>query len=147
MFCCFYLYLIPLSLFFFFLMIRRPPRSTRTDTLFPYTTLFRSDIAEAVIGEMRLEHLGLAVPGENESIGTFGEPQVRLIDGAVGVEQFGNAQRDFGARLAECLQPHPSCELLPEIEHDPAPRGKIGRAPRRERGGECVWMFVEAASL
>src|SRR3546814_4633056 len=31
-----------LSLYFFFLMIRRPPRSTRTDTLFPYTTLFRS---------------------------------------------------------------------------------------------------------
>src|SRR3546814_4528452 len=31
-----------LILFFFFLMIRRPPRSTRTDTLFPYTTLFRS---------------------------------------------------------------------------------------------------------
>src|SRR3546814_17251678 len=30
---------------FFFLMIRRPPRSTRTDTLFPYTTLFRSSIA------------------------------------------------------------------------------------------------------
>src|SRR3546814_4272971 len=27
---------------FFFLMMRRPPRSTRTDTLFPYTTLFRS---------------------------------------------------------------------------------------------------------
>src|SRR3546814_14825578 len=27
---------------FFFLMIRRPPRSTRTDTLFPYRTLFRS---------------------------------------------------------------------------------------------------------
>src|SRR3546814_9528637 len=33
---CFFSYL------FFFLMIRRPPRSTRTDTLFPYTTLFRS---------------------------------------------------------------------------------------------------------
>src|SRR3546814_13147146 len=31
---------------FFFLMIRRPPRSTRTDTLFPYTTLFRA--ADAV---------------------------------------------------------------------------------------------------
>src|SRR3546814_17472219 len=28
--------------FLFFLMIRRPPRSTRTDTFFPYTTLFRS---------------------------------------------------------------------------------------------------------
>src|SRR3546814_15451033 len=31
----------------FFLMIRRPPRSTRTDTLFPYTTLFRSVLAAA----------------------------------------------------------------------------------------------------
>src|SRR3546814_18821551 len=30
---------------FFFLRIRRPPRSTRTDTLFPYTTLFRSEVA------------------------------------------------------------------------------------------------------
>src|SRR3546814_1758730 len=30
------------SLIFLFLMLRRPPRSTRTDTLFPYTTLFRS---------------------------------------------------------------------------------------------------------
>src|SRR3546814_1357564 len=29
-------------MYFFFLMIRRPPRFTRTDTLFPYTTLFRS---------------------------------------------------------------------------------------------------------
>src|SRR3546814_18428164 len=28
---------------YFFLILRRPPRSTRTDTLFPYTTLFRSD--------------------------------------------------------------------------------------------------------
>src|SRR3546814_17762998 len=31
---------------FFFLRIRRPPRSTRTDTLFPYTTLFRSRYGE-----------------------------------------------------------------------------------------------------
>src|SRR3546814_18907850 len=31
----------------FFLMIRRPPRSTRTDTLFPYTTLFRSIVTGA----------------------------------------------------------------------------------------------------
>src|SRR3546814_21059479 len=30
------------SVVIFFLMLRRPPRSTRTDTLFPYTTLFRS---------------------------------------------------------------------------------------------------------
>src|SRR3546814_16191195 len=30
-----------------FLMIRRPPRSTRTDTLFPYTTLFRSKMRDS----------------------------------------------------------------------------------------------------
>src|SRR3546814_1492787 len=46
-------------------MIRRPPRSTRTDTLFPYTTLFRSRNAEAVQGIARgdpahllTQHLG-----------------------------------------------------------------------------------------
>src|SRR3546814_15337591 len=32
-------------------MIRRPPKSTRTDTLFPYTTLFRSEIESASTGE------------------------------------------------------------------------------------------------
>src|SRR3546814_4924586 len=31
-------------------MIRRPPRSTRTDTLFPYTTLFRSNAAALIVG-------------------------------------------------------------------------------------------------
>src|SRR3546814_9136121 len=36
-------------LLFFFLMIRRPPRSTRTDTLFPYTTLFRSEMPMAEV--------------------------------------------------------------------------------------------------
>src|SRR3546814_21012391 len=43
---------ICLCFFFFFLMIRRPPRSNRTDTLFPYTTLFRSwvDDSFAMVG-------------------------------------------------------------------------------------------------
>src|SRR6056297_4061661 len=39
--------------FFFFLMIRRPPRSTRTDILFPYTTLFRSAKPRAVCAPRR----------------------------------------------------------------------------------------------
>src|SRR3546814_11350748 len=38
----------------FFLMIRRPPRSTRTDTLFPYTTLFRSRSAQPA-GDLLVE--------------------------------------------------------------------------------------------
>src|SRR3546814_3923150 len=43
---------------FFFLMLRRPPRSTRPDTLFPYTTLFRSQLgmrrAAATLFDQRL---------------------------------------------------------------------------------------------
>src|SRR3546814_19207374 len=47
-------------LVFCFLMIRRPPRSTRTDTLFPYTTLFRSKrmceaAADAIPGAVALK--------------------------------------------------------------------------------------------
>src|SRR3546814_8980861 len=37
-------------------MIRRPPRSTRTDTLFPYTTLFRSAIADTIFDDGAGEH-------------------------------------------------------------------------------------------
>src|SRR3546814_13396876 len=44
---------------FFVLMIRRPPRSTHTDTLFPYTTLFRSDLLTAGLG---LDGLRAMVP-------------------------------------------------------------------------------------
>src|SRR3546814_9500616 len=40
--------------FFFFLMIRRPPGSTRTDTLFPYTTLFRSADRAGFVGARRV---------------------------------------------------------------------------------------------
>src|SRR3546814_12637057 len=39
---------------FCFLMIRRPPRSTRTDTLFPYTTLFRSSTGIKYLNEMAM---------------------------------------------------------------------------------------------
>src|SRR3546814_6520591 len=53
MFVDFYFVAVPSSCsvyFFFFLMIRRPPRSTRTDTLFPYTTLFRSAQDDVGVG-------------------------------------------------------------------------------------------------
>src|SRR3546814_10070799 len=42
--CCSTLVIRIIASMCFFLMIRRPPRSTRTDTLFPYTTLFRSHL-------------------------------------------------------------------------------------------------------
>src|SRR3546814_14824484 len=42
---------------FFFLMILRPPRSTRTDTLFPYTTLFRSPALSLAIETLGIGRL------------------------------------------------------------------------------------------
>src|SRR3546814_14822937 len=51
------LWLYHMLFVFFFLMIRRPPRSTRTDTLFPYTTLFRSLIL-IVLSPKRLRARG-----------------------------------------------------------------------------------------
>src|SRR3546814_299291 len=60
---------------FFFLMIRRPPRSTRTDTLFPYTTLFRSRLA--------LRQLNLAVEtARRASDGRSGRLIVGFADAA-----------------------------------------------------------------
>src|SRR3546814_9104123 len=48
-------------------MIRRPPRSTRTDTLFPYTTLFRSHEDEAgQRGQLELEDSDEHLHGEDE---------------------------------------------------------------------------------
>src|SRR3546814_20474580 len=46
-------------------MIRRPPRSTRTDTLFPYTTLFRSPAAGRAVGEHAALALSLALSGHS----------------------------------------------------------------------------------
>src|SRR3546814_20824481 len=60
-----YLLLACICLFFFFLMIRRPPRSTRTDTLFPYTTLFRSP------GYTQILINGERVPGTNNDRSFF----------------------------------------------------------------------------
>src|SRR3546814_17744992 len=70
-------------------MIRRPPRSTRTDTLFPYTTLFRSDLGfhfgqkETAENERYLDtgagkHLGefdthIAATGDDHRFGKLGQ--------------------------------------------------------------------------
>src|SRR3546814_11252399 len=64
---------------FFFLMIRRPPRSTRTDTLFPYTTLFRS------CGQQRgSEVRGAGSSYRQDSGFPVARPATRLADQAIG---------------------------------------------------------------
>src|SRR3546814_17608593 len=64
----FVLLLICCAVFFSFLMIRRPPRSTRTDTLFPYTTLFRS-VAHDFNAVIALEAQGIAAPIMLQNLG------------------------------------------------------------------------------
>src|SRR3546814_18140688 len=71
-------------------MIRRPPRSTRTDTLFPYTTLFRSPEAIVVGGP------GAARPrrerheiGEHAAFGVLVRKDVVEVDALVIIEQRG----------------------------------------------------------
>src|SRR3546814_10272190 len=61
-------------------MIRRPPRSTRTDTLFPYTTLFRSgqaDLYAAFRGLFRRDQ-GRAVRGDDDRLSGDRQPAVEI---------------------------------------------------------------------
>src|SRR3546814_9220090 len=62
-----------LLLFFFFLSIRRTPRPTRTDTPFPDTTLFLSDIRFAVETGRRLQHpvAETLLPGRDRRVAGF----------------------------------------------------------------------------
>src|SRR3546814_4922865 len=66
-------------------MIRRPPRSTRTDTLFPYTTLFRSEALTLSCAKMaRTCHQSLLIPtaGGTMKITMIGSGYVGLVSGA-----------------------------------------------------------------
>src|SRR3546814_3744173 len=71
-------------------MIRRPPRSTRTDTLFPYTTLFRSYIAVLVHLAVRDTALERGLPrrlavlvGSNESYPFFDAPVIPATEALI----------------------------------------------------------------
>src|SRR3546814_8462897 len=57
-------------------MIRRPPRSTRTDTLFPYTTLFRSVLLEGHGGGPRYHGVAAALGEPDTQLRLFGKPTV-----------------------------------------------------------------------
>src|SRR3546814_4552761 len=74
-------------------MIRRPPRSTRTDTLFPYTTLFRSS-------------------GSHQLADAFGDDAFRYLP--PGVEGYaGDLRRKYGRRCFRLADDHlPAAEAL-----------------------------------
>src|SRR3546814_9200472 len=66
-------------------MIRRPPRSTRTDTLFPYTTLFRSDRARGA-GNDVVEHIGGPTPESADILGRIDDRIGRAVGQARQIE-------------------------------------------------------------
>src|SRR3546814_16340731 len=61
-------------------MIRRPPRSTRTDTLFPYTTLFRSSVRFEGFG-LKSRLTGSVEAIEQPGIATRARGEINLVDG------------------------------------------------------------------
>src|SRR3546814_4698662 len=74
-------------------MIRRPPRSTRTDTLFPYTTLFRS--ARSAVGQALVDRAGVIVA----KLGLFVQPAAEF--GIVVVAASRTAQHRRRLRRSE----------------------------------------------
>src|SRR3546814_15029492 len=81
----------------FFLMIRRPPRSTRTDTLFPYTTLFRSASFDA--GLMQINSANFARLGLTPE--TVFDPCTNLRAGAHVLTDNNRRASDAGRRSEE----------------------------------------------
>src|SRR3546814_20139036 len=71
-------------------MIRRPPRSTRTDTLFPYTTLFRSRL-----GKHHLSNSPLGFAARNAAIER--ETGAREVEAVIGAEADAGAVSEAGA--------------------------------------------------
>src|SRR3546814_15006894 len=125
-------------------MIRRPPRSTRTDTLFPYTTLFRSLLCMApsptrsVVGAQSPEQLlsGMAI----------GRPTQALLEVADSLAGIGADDAVRGARV-EALSDETFLQFKALGAAEwlfaawPAARDQIGRALCRERVCQSVVIW------
>src|SRR3546814_14609779 len=106
-------------------MSRRPPRSTRTDTLFPYTTLFRSG-----------EQVGVAATPQEGEIGLCQHPVLRAqIGEAAGAARIGEEGVDIAeARALEARRRRTRTDQVEIL----AEEARIGRSEERRVGKECV---------
>src|SRR3546814_6615370 len=122
-------------------MIRRPPRSTRTDTLFPYTTLFRSLASPLFLGAGRADPLaaGLRLHAHVHAVGGAGHLHVHVHLIAFGRVAAGHDGVHRAAlRLAAYLPLHRSAARVEPLvgavlvllagEHLAAGVGEIGSA-------------------
>src|SRR3546814_19242112 len=101
-------------------MIRRPPRSTRTDTLFPYTTLFRSGHFIAESFGSAGQHLAFASRDIFATVAALKQNGFRPL--AISPNYYDDIEARFG------LEP----DLVDRL------RAEIGRASCRERVGQYV---------
>src|SRR3546814_20925272 len=104
-------------------MIRRPPRSTRTDTLFPYTALFRSvDDRELDSAGAKWIRLFLPMPQVDRGAAEHGAIRTRLEAGARGYKtiftlKWPQNDRDFPKAGSEAFEPemHRHDAVLPSV--------------------------------
>src|SRR3546814_15394942 len=127
LFCSLWLLVLWLSSGFFFLMIRRPPRSTRTDTLFPYTTLFRSHRVQQAPRQAHRFAQMRALGAEAAGIGGM-----RLIALDVGRARPGRRGRNAAADAAIGAGGADTCHC------PPLSREGLGRTEERPVGQEVV---------
>src|SRR3546814_7194687 len=99
-------------------MIRQPPRSTRTDTLFPYTTLFRSEVGvHGVHLEALVDGGGAGPQGLGDDLAAV-EPAPRVAR-PVGHEHVGTVgfelhhRREVHCRIVARPPPQPQAEHTP----------------------------------
>src|SRR3546814_9381664 len=119
-------------------MIRRPPRSTRTDTLFPYTTLFRSDqLAEiALVAEEAVAdpaQIGGALIGEIDARtnARMDEGVVADLDHVLGPAQEGDVM--FGHRLTDTRRPRCRIEAVIVVLADAVAQDRLAAAAAGEQ--------------
>src|SRR3546814_6790403 len=121
-------------------MIRRPPRSTRTDTLFPYTTLFRSVGGGGDLVEVRVVVAGLGVQGHEQGDGegalVVGQGDAHVASARPDVQRVGldaeaavAGRRDFELLVA-MAEPLGALAKVAALAHLRSQRGagEIGRA-------------------
>src|SRR3546814_6037595 len=99
-------------------MIRRPPRSTRTDTLFPYTTLFRSRASQwlASAPPRPLPSQGRELLQEQRVDGSAAGQRVKLLQQAgAGAQHVVDAQPGALAQVVQRLDPRRRGALRAEV--------------------------------
>src|SRR3546814_18293373 len=114
-------------------MIRRPPRSTRTDTLFPYTTLFRSVVTEIGAQAHRLGAARAAVAGDDETFRI--NVDVGIADFAIAQPAVDRPVEILGSDLHAFLQERRQPALWPP---DALSTNARRRSEERRVGKECV---------